>query len=83
MLKRGLPLLEVLEHAISGGLIREEEKVQWPVYYINKQLINAETRYLEMEKLALALVITSQKLRQYFHSHTIRILTNYPLTQVI
>ena len=36
-----------------------------------------------MEKLALALVITSRKLRLYFHSHTIRVLTNYPLRQVL
>ena len=36
-----------------------------------------------MEKLALALVIASRKLRPYFHSHTIRVLTNYPLRQVL
>ena len=68
---------------VSGALIREEEKVQWPVYYISKRLIDAETRYPEMEKLALALVIPSRKLRLYFHSYTIRVLTNYPLKQVL
>ena len=36
-----------------------------------------------MEKLVLALVITSQKLRLYFHSHTIRLLINYPLRKVL
>ena len=36
-----------------------------------------------MEKLALALVIASRKLRPYFHSHTIRVLTNYSLRQVL
>ena len=36
-----------------------------------------------MEKLALALVIASWKLRSYFHSHTICVLTNYPLRQVL
>ena len=64
---------------VSGELIREKEKVQWPVYYISKYLIDAKTRYPEIEKLALALVIASQKLRPYFHSHTILVLTNYPL----
>ena len=29
------------------------------MYYISKRLIDAETRYLEMEKLALALVIAT------------------------
>ena len=36
-----------------------------------------------MEKLALALVIASRKLRSYFHSHTIRVLTNYLLRQIL
>ena len=54
--------LAVSKYAISGVLIREEEKVQWPVYYINKCLVDAETRYPEMEKLALALVVASRKL---------------------
>ena len=83
---KGEPLflyVAVLEYAISGALIQEEEKVQWPVYYISKRLIDAETSYPEMEKIALALVIASRKLRLYFHSHTIRVLTNYPLRQVL
>ena len=55
--------LAVSEYAVSGALIREEGKVQWPVYYISKWLIDAKKRFLEMEKLALALVIASWKLR--------------------
>ena len=73
----------VSEYVVSEALIQEEEKVHWLVYYISKWLINAETRYLEMEKLALALLITSRKLRLHFHSHIIYILTNYPLRQVL
>ena len=75
--------LAVSEYAISRTLIREEEKVQWPVYYVNKRLIDAETRYPVMKKLAMALVIASRKLRPYFHSHTIHVLTNYPLRQIL
>ena len=75
--------LVVSEYTISRALIREEERVQWPAYYISKCLVDIETRYLEMEKLALALVATSRKLRPYFHSHTIWVLTNYPLRQVL
>ena len=58
-------------------------KVQWPIYYISKQLVDAETRYPEMEKLALALVIIARKLRPYFHSHPVSVLANDPLTQVL
>ena len=53
------------------------------MYYVSKRLIDAETRYPEMEKLALALVVASRKLRPYFHSHTVRVLTNYLLRQVL
>ena len=36
-----------------------------------------------MEKLALALMVASRKLRLYFHAHLIKVLTNYPLRQVL
>ena len=53
------------------------------MYYISKRLVDAETRYPEMEKLALALVIATRKLRPHFHSHSVRVFTNYPLRQVL
>ena len=40
-------------------------------------------RYPELEKLVLALVEASRKLRSYFHAHLIEVLTNYPLHQVL
>ena len=45
--------------------------------------MDVETRYPELEKLALTLVVTSRKLRPYFHAHSIEVLTNYPLRQVL
>lgn len=51
---------------ISLVLVREEEGRQLPVYYVSKALLAAEARYPDMEKLALSLVATSQKLRPYF-----------------
>ena len=36
-----------------------------------------------MEKLILALVTTTQKLRPYFQAHTIKIPTEYPMKQVL
>jgi len=41
-------------------LIREEGKVQKPVYYINKALKGAEGRYLPMKKLAFSFVIVKE-----------------------
>ena len=78
-----LYLYLVSEEAINTALAREEDKIQWPIYYVSKRLLDAETRYPELEKLALALMITSRKLRPYFYVHLIEVLINYPLCQVL
>ena len=64
-------------------MVREEGKVQWPVYYVSKRLLDVETRCPVLEELPLALVVASKKLRPYFHAHSIKVLTNYPLRQVL
>ncbi|KAL2249926.1 UNVERIFIED_CONTAM: Ribonuclease HI [Sesamum indicum] len=46
-------------------------------------LQGAEKKYIQIEKLALALVTTARKLRPYFQSHPIVVLTNHPLKQVM
>ena len=53
------------KHAVSAVLFRDKG-VQQPVYYINKTLVDAETRYLPLEKLVLALVHATRKLPQHF-----------------
>ena len=80
-LKEYLGKLPLLSKHVDGEplflyLVVSEYAVSWA-------LIDAETRYPDIEKLALALLIASRKLRQYFHSYTICVLTNYPLRQVI
>ncbi|XP_059436814.1 uncharacterized protein LOC132169883 [Corylus avellana] len=75
--------LAVSPTAVSAALIREEEEVQKPVYFISRALHGAEERYVQMEKLAFALVIASRKLRPYFQAHTINVLTEYPLKKVL
>ena len=50
---------------VSAVLIWEEDKIQKLVYYVSKVLIGAETRYLKIDKLAYALLITDRKLRHY------------------
>ena len=74
--------LAVSDHAVSSVLIREDEGIQKPIYYTSKTLLDAETRYLLLEKLALALVSASRKLSHYFQSHTIVVITEHPLRSV-
>ncbi|KAH9802528.1 hypothetical protein KPL71_001423 [Citrus sinensis] len=56
----------VSDHATSSVLVREEERVQYLIYYTSKALFDAETRYPQLEKWELALVVAARKLRPYF-----------------
>ena len=75
--------LAVSEGTDSAVLIREEESKQFPVYYVSKSLLDADTCYTQLEKLALALVTTTRKLRPYFQCHPIMVLTTYPLKTIL
>ena len=75
--------LAVSDFATSVALIRERDRVQQPVYYCSRALRGAEERYPKMEKLILALVTTSRKLRPYFQVHTVEVLTEYPMKQIL
>ena len=75
--------LAVIPHAVSSALIREEDKVQRPVYYTSKALRGAEGRYPQMEKLAFALITASRKLRHYFQAHVINVMTDHPLKKAM
>ncbi|XP_075518298.1 uncharacterized protein LOC142552407 [Primulina tabacum] len=83
------PFFQVLRKAQKFGwnegsvLIKKEGTDQRPVYYVSHALRGAELRYSEVEKIALALVMTARKLRPYFLSHPIVVLTNSPLGRIM
>jgi hypothetical protein len=62
---------------------REEEghvnKLQWLVYYINEVLSDSKIWYPHVQKLLYTLLITSHKLRHYFESHKITMVTDFLL----
>ena len=65
----------VATHARSLVLIREDNGLQKPVYYVRKSLHEAEIRYSPLEKAILAVVHASRKLPHYFQAHTVVVLT--------
>jgi hypothetical protein len=69
--------------AVSSVLVREEKGIQLPVYFVSRILQDAKTRYPPMEKLAFSLVIIARKLRPYFQTHPIRVLTKELLKRVL
>ncbi|KAF8109359.1 hypothetical protein N665_0097s0014 [Sinapis alba] len=56
---------------------------QHPVFYTSKRLTDAETRYPTLERIALAIVTSARKLRPYFQSHSIIVLTDLPLRTIL
>ena len=75
--------LAVSNFSTSDVLVRDKERVQYPVYYCSRALRGAEERYPRMEKLILALITTARKLRPYFQAHTIEVPTEFPMKQVL
>jgi len=53
---------------IGSGLIQEFEGEEHVIYYLSRRLVDAETRYLAIEKLCLCLYFSCIKLRHYLLS---------------
>ncbi|XP_025676267.1 uncharacterized protein [Arachis hypogaea] len=75
--------LAITSEALAAVLIREDGKAQQPVYFINRALQGAELRYSKLEKLALALLTSSRRLKQYFQSHQVVVRTDQGIRQVL
>ncbi|XP_071907834.1 uncharacterized protein [Coffea arabica] len=71
------------EGAVSAVLVREEDKLQKPVYYVSRALQGAESRYSAIERYVLALVHAARKLRTYFQTHPVVVRTDQPLKQIL
>ena len=75
--------LSASSSAVSSVLVRNDNGVQRPIYYVSRAYRGAEIRYSELEKLALALVTTARRLQHYFQSHCIVVTTDQPLKTVL
>ena len=74
--------ITVAPYAVSLVLIRDDNGLQRPVYYVSKSLHKAEVRYLSLEKAILAVVHSTRKLPHYFQAHTVVVLTQLPLKSI-
>ena len=75
--------IAVVPLAISLVLIWVDNGIQQPVYYVSRSLHEAEVRYLPLEKAILAVVHATQKLFDYFQTHTVVVLTQLPLKAIL
>jgi hypothetical protein len=69
----------VIEHEEVGHVY----KIQQPVYFISEVLNESKTRYLQVQKLLYAILITSRKLCHYFDTYPIEVVTEFPLGDIL
>jgi ribonuclease HI len=57
--------------------------VQRPVYFIGEVLSETKIRYPQIQKLLYAVILTRRKLRHYFESHPVTVVSSFPLGEII
>jgi hypothetical protein len=57
--------------------------IQRPVYFISKVLFETKVRYPQIQKLLYAVILTRRKLRHYFESHPVTVVSSFPLGEII
>ncbi|GKC22176.1 reverse transcriptase domain-containing protein [Tanacetum coccineum] len=75
--------LAAAKEAISAVLMTERDGKKIPIYFVSRALRGPETNYTPMEKLVLALVSASKRLKIYFQEHTVIVITDQPIKQML
>ena len=69
-------------HVVSLVLVRVEEGIQKPMYYVSKSLQEVEVWYFPLEKAISAIIHAMKKLLHYFQAHQSSSLLNYRKGQI-
>nr|GEY62357.1 reverse transcriptase domain-containing protein [Tanacetum cinerariifolium] len=75
--------LAAANETVSAVLMTEREAKQMPIYFVSRALRGLELNYTSMEKLVLALVHASKRLKRYFQAHPIIVITDQPIHQIL
>jgi ribonuclease HI len=74
---------------VSAAIVVERREeghallVQRPVYFISEVLSETKICYPQIQKLLYAVILTRQKLRHYFESHPVTVVSSFPLGEII
>ena len=85
---RGKPLLLYLasnSQAIGALLVQEDDEGnEQPIYYVSKALKDIEIKYHKIEKASLVVIYASQRLKHYFSTHQILLVTkSHPINALL
>jgi hypothetical protein len=69
----------VVERAEEGHAL----PVQRPVYYVSEVLSETKARCPQVQKLLYAVVLARRKLRHYFETHPVTVISSFPLGEII
>ena len=71
--------LAVSAIAMSVALVWEEDRKQFPIYYVSQAFQGAEAKYLRIEKIVFTLIVASRKLQPYFQANPILVMMDQPI----
>jgi hypothetical protein len=69
---------------VSAAIVVERREeghtllVQRPVYFISEVLSETKIRYPQIQKLLYKVILTRRKLRHYFESHSVTVVSSFP-----
>ncbi|GJR36841.1 reverse transcriptase domain-containing protein [Tanacetum coccineum] len=75
--------LSAANEAVSVVLLVERRGRQALIHYVSRTLHGTEINYPLMEKLVLALVHAARRLIRYFQVHTIKVIIDKPISQIL
>jgi hypothetical protein len=79
----------VTTQVVSAAVVVERREeghallIQRPVYFISEVLSETKIRYPQIQKLLYAVILARRKLRHYFESHPVTVVSSFSLGEII
>ncbi|GJV40514.1 reverse transcriptase domain-containing protein [Tanacetum coccineum] len=81
--KELIDYLTATKETVSAVLMTERKAKQMLIYFVSRALKGPKLNYTSMEKLVLALVHASKRLKRYFQARPIIVITDQPIQQIL
>ncbi|GJU47193.1 reverse transcriptase domain-containing protein [Tanacetum coccineum] len=75
--------LAASKEVVIAVLLAKRKGKQCRVHYVSRTLHDAERNYAPLEKVDLALLHVSRRLRRYLEAHPIKVITDQPIKQIL